>query len=129
MLLSKYIQTVKSRDCLIRTLFSESFFDVLVHKQIIPPKTTVYIKPANTGQYLHFESIHNLIIKLGVTKILYDRVTNIFSNTEDRNYSIISQKALIKMDIPKRYSRLPDNTRISTIIKNGFTGTIASIIP
>ena len=110
------------------------FLDVLVHKQNGIPKTTVYKKPTNTGQYLHFESNHNLNTKLGVARCLYDRATKICSRPEDRDEEFNNITETLKRNgYPKKIlqkAREPRETPIEQQpTDNEPTETITSVIP
>ncbi|XP_045477888.1 uncharacterized protein LOC123683035 [Harmonia axyridis] len=110
------------------------FLDVLVHKQEGIPRTTIYRKPTNTGQYLHFESNHNLNTKLGVARCLYDRATQVCSSLNDKNEEFDKITDILeKNGYPKRIleiARTPrDNTEPRPETQTESTETITTVIP
>ncbi|XP_045477895.1 uncharacterized protein LOC123683043 [Harmonia axyridis] len=110
------------------------FLDVLIHKQEGIPRTTIYRKPTNTGQYLHFESNHNLNTKFGVARCLYDRATQVCSSLNDKNEEFDKiTEILEKNGYPKRIleiARTPrENTEPRPETKTESTETITTVIP
>ncbi|XP_050510634.1 uncharacterized protein LOC126887260 [Diabrotica virgifera virgifera] len=88
------------------------FLDVLISKKDIGYETQVYRKPTHTNRYLNYKSNHNINVKKGIIKSLYDRAKITCSNEN----SFLAEKqlltsVLLKNDYPlsfinKELSRL-----------------------
>jgi hypothetical protein len=88
------------------------FLDVLISKNDTGYETQVYRKPTHTNRYLNFKSNHNINIKKGIIKSLYDRAKITCSNEN----SFLEEKhlltsVLLKNDYPLSFI----NKEFSTI--------------
>ncbi|XP_054259833.1 uncharacterized protein LOC128984527 [Macrosteles quadrilineatus] len=59
------------------------FLDVCVEKHLNSLRTSVYRKKTHTGQYLNFQSNHQISVKEGVAYSLFDRAKSICSNQDE----------------------------------------------
>lgn len=72
-----------------------AFLDTLIKKSTNGYKTMVYRKPTHTNKYLNFYSNHDLNVKKGVIKSLYDRAKIICSNNNDFDKEILFIKSVL----------------------------------
>ncbi|XP_054260153.1 uncharacterized protein LOC128984810 [Macrosteles quadrilineatus] len=59
------------------------FLDVCVEKHLNSLRSSVYRKKTHTGQYLNFQSNHQISVKEGVAYSLFDRAKSICSNQDE----------------------------------------------
>lgn len=113
--LSNFLSFINSREPTIKFTIevekdnSLPFLDILISKDNNNFRTTVYRKPTNTNRYLNFESNHNISVKTGVVKSLYDRAKTICSDRD----SFEKEKLFIK-------NVLKDNKYPNDFIERSF---------